>query len=82
MLGGFFLVEIEGNNGKDTTKQIYLNEINAIPGSLSYYLFEPIGVRFIDLIELLIEQYYLDYNDEKKKILSYRDDFISTLKEK
>ena len=66
----------------EKTKMIYLNEINAIPGSLSYYLFEPLGIRFIDLIEILIEQYYLDFNNEKKKILSYREDFISSLKEK
>ena len=35
--------------------KIYANEINAIPGSLSYYLFEPMGIKFSELIEKLID---------------------------
>ena len=62
--------------------EVYLNEINAIPGSLSYYLFEKQDIKMIDLIEMLIEQYYLDYNNQKRKIYSYKEDFLSTLKEK
>ena len=38
---------------KDSGK-IYANEINAIPGSLSYYLFEPLGMKFNELIDKLI----------------------------
>ena len=34
--------------------KIYANEINAIPGSLSYYLFEPMGIKFSELIDKLI----------------------------
>lgn len=36
------------------TNNIYLNEINPIPGSLSFYLFEPIGVKYKDLLDRLI----------------------------
>ena len=38
---------------KDTNK-VYLNEINPIPGSLSFYLFEPIGLKYRDLLDRLI----------------------------
>ncbi len=35
--------------------KIYINEINTIPGSVSFYLWEPSGVSFKDLIEELIQ---------------------------
>ena len=62
--------------------KVYLNEINAIPGSLAYYLFEKMDIKMIDLIDSLIEQYYIDYNHNKKKISSYKEEFLSSLKEK
>ena len=34
--------------------KIYLNEINTIPGSLAYYLFEGLGITYIKLMEILI----------------------------
>ena len=33
-----------------------VNEINTIPGALSYYLWEPAGVSFTELLERLIDQ--------------------------
>jgi D-alanine-D-alanine ligase len=35
--------------------KVYINEINTIPGSVSFYLWEPSGVKFKDLIEELIQ---------------------------
>ncbi len=35
--------------------QIYLNEINTIPGSLSFYLWEPLGVSYTKLLDEMIE---------------------------
>ena len=34
---------------------VYLNEVNAIPGSLAYYLFKGKGIKHAELIENLIE---------------------------
>lgn len=34
---------------------IYLNEINTIPGSLAYYLFEGLGITYIKLMEILMK---------------------------
>lgn len=36
------------------SKTLYFNEANTIPGSMSFYLFEPIGI-YISLVEILIE---------------------------
>lgn len=37
-----------------TTKSLYLNEINTIPGSLAFYLFEPLGISYVELVKDLI----------------------------
>ena len=70
-----FLFDYETNN-------IYLNEINAIPGSLSYYLFENKGIRLYDLVMILIDQYKLDKIEQDKLITKYNDGFLEHLKEK
>ncbi len=36
------------------TGEIWLNEINTIPGSLSFYLWEPVGVKYTDLLSRMI----------------------------
>ncbi len=36
------------------TGEIWLNEINTIPGSLSFYLWEPIGVKYTELLDRMI----------------------------
>ena len=40
---------IDKSNGN-----IYLNEINTIPGSLSFYLWEPVGVKYSELLDEMI----------------------------
>ena len=37
------------------TNTVYANEINTIPGSLAFYLWEATGVKYCDLIDRLIE---------------------------
>lgn len=50
---------------KDTMK-VYVNEINTLPGSFSFYLWEAEGVSFKELIDRLI-QYALKRHDEHNK---------------
>jgi D-alanine-D-alanine ligase len=42
---------IDNKSGK-----IYVNEINTVPGSLSYYLFEPLGIEFPELINIMLNE--------------------------
>lgn len=37
---------IDEDNGK-----LYFNEINTIPGSLAFYLWEPVGVPYKELLD-------------------------------
>lgn len=41
---------------------IYLNEINTIPGSMAYYLFEGIGISYVHLMDILIKNARLKPN--------------------
>ena len=39
----------------EVSGEIWLNEINTIPGSLSFYLWEPIGIKYTKLLDRMIE---------------------------
>jgi len=38
----------------DKTKEIWVNEVNTIPGSLSFYLWEATGVKFAELLDEVV----------------------------
>ena len=50
-LNGVVRIDYLYDTNSDT---IYLNEINTIPGSLAYYLFEGLGITYTKLMEILI----------------------------
>ncbi len=52
------------------TKKIYANEINTIPGSLSFYLWEASGKSFTELMETLIQQAIRSHSQKEKRITS------------
>lgn len=52
---------------EQSTGEIYLNEINTIPGSLSFYLWEPLGVKYTELLDRMI-QIALKRNREQAEI--------------
>lgn len=37
------------------TNKLYFNEINTIPGSMAFYLYEPLGIDYVSLISQLVE---------------------------
>lgn len=37
------------------TDKLYFNEINTIPGSLAFYLWEPVGVQYKELLDRMIQ---------------------------
>lgn len=58
---------IDGDNNK-----IYVNEINTIPGSLSYYLWQPKGIEFSNLLDRAIR--YAIKRKERKDKITYSTD--------
>jgi len=53
-LGLFGVVRIDYMLNKDN--ELLVNEINAIPGSMAFYLFEPLGISYRKLITILVEE--------------------------
>ena len=53
------------------TNAVYVNEINTIPGALSFYLWEATGVPFDQLMERLIELAFKRDRQLKRKVASY-----------
>lgn len=36
-------------------KELFFNEVNTVPGSMAFYLFEPMGIDYISLVDKLVE---------------------------
>ncbi len=53
------------------TRDIYVNEINTIPGSLSFYLWEAAGLPFDKLMERLVKLAFKRKRDAESKTVSY-----------
>ena len=63
------------------TNTVYVNEINTIPGSLSFYLWEESGLKFPDLMDRLV-QLALDRERRRSRmIFSYDTNLLSTYSE-
>ena len=57
--------------------QIYVNEINTIPGSLSFYLWEATGIRFDQLMDNLVELALKRKREMANKTVSYDQNIFS-----
>lgn len=53
------------------TRKIYVNEINTIPGSLSFYLWEAAGLKFPDLMDTLVRLALKRKREQSAKTVSY-----------
>ncbi|RMH59541.1 MAG: D-alanine--D-alanine ligase [Bacteroidetes bacterium] len=60
-----------------TTGQVYFNEINTIPGSFSFYLWEPTGVSFTDLTHRLIDLALKQHHDKNGRVRTYDVNLLS-----
>jgi D-alanine-D-alanine ligase len=59
------------------TRDIYVNEINTIPGSLSFYLWEATGISFDKLMEKLVALALKRKRDMSLKTVSYDQNIFS-----
>lgn len=59
------------------TRQIYVNEINTIPGSLSFYLWEATGIGFDKLMEKLVSLAVKRKREQTLKTVSYDHNIFS-----
>lgn len=47
-------------------ENVYINEVNSIPGSLAFYLWEASGIKYMDLIDMLVENAIKSHFNSKK----------------
>ena len=66
---------LDGETGK-----VYLNEINTIPGSLSFYLWEPLGVQYPELLERMIDLALKRHRLRENLTFSFETNVLSGIK--
>ena len=62
---------------KPDTEEFWITEINTLPGSLSFYLWEKSDISFSELIDRLINLGFERYKERKELTFSYDSDLIS-----
>lgn len=55
----------------ESTGQLYFNEINTIPGSFSFYLWEPSGVPFGELLDRLVSIARRRHRERNGRVQTY-----------
>lgn len=58
-------------------KKVYINEPNTIPGSLAFYLWEPTGKKYCELLDDMITLAIKDYKNRTKKTYSFDTNILS-----
>ena len=65
-----FLIDKKAN-------KVYINEPNTNPGSLSFYLWEPAGKKYEDLLDEMITLAVKDYKNRAKKTYSFKTNILA-----
>lgn len=68
-----FMIDME-------TDRVYLNEINTIPGSLSFYLWEPLGLKYPQLLERMIQLALKRHRESEKLTFSFDTNVLAGVK--
>lgn len=77
-LNEFLSVYFGQNEFMDKKNQkVYVNEPNTIPGSLAFYLWEPIGKSYEYLLDDMINIAIKDYKNKLKKTYSFENNILS-----
>lgn len=63
---------IDRDNGR-----VYLNEINTIPGSLAFYLWEPVGVKYPELLDRMVSLALKRQREEKALTFSFETNILN-----
>ena len=61
------------------TEQVYITEINTIPGSLSFYLWENAGMKYQELIDRMVEAAQRAYEDRNLRNYAFTSDILKSV---
>ena len=59
--------------------ELYINEINIIPGSLAFYLWEPLGISFKEMLDCMIEDAFTAYAEKNRSVFSYDSNILRSV---
>lgn len=62
------------------TDTLYVNEINTLPGSFAFYLWDPIGVKYETLIDEMIEQAFKLHKQMQDNNYAFDSNILSKMK--
>jgi len=60
-------------------EKVYVNEINTIPGSFSFYLWEPVNINFTKLLDMIIDESIKANENKKQNILVYDSQILKRM---
>jgi D-alanine-D-alanine ligase len=75
-IGGQGIARVDFLISRDE-KQIYLNEINTLPGSVAYYLWKENGINFTELTDKLIDLGFERFEEKNKLITTFKSNILS-----
>ena len=61
------------------TNKFYINEPNTIPGSLAFYLWEPKGKKYEELLDEMIQTAIKDYKNKSRKTYTFDSNILSNM---
>lgn len=59
--------------------QVYANEVNTIPGSFAFYLFEPAGLPYGKMIDRLVEGAFTRYKEKAQSNFAYDSEILQKI---
>ena len=63
----------------DVKKELlYFNEVNTIPGSFAYYLFDKCDISFDKMLDMLIKEAILRSTKDQKLIKVFKSNLLNT----
>ncbi len=61
------------------TEQVFITEINTIPGSLAFYLWENAGVKYATLIDRMVDCAIRAHEDKNSRNYAYTSDILKSV---
>lgn len=68
-----YLLDVDSN-------KIYLNEINTIPGSLAFYLWEPLGTKYSQLLDIMVSLALKRDRERKNLNFTFESNILADVK--
>lgn len=61
----------------DARENVYVNELNTVPGSFSFYLWEPTGLPFVELMDELLDLALEDHAEKLKTTTVFQTNLLA-----